>query len=136
MKSLARFWIVLMFVMMSGAGYAQVVSALPDEDETPVRIAEEAPEFPGGKDSLDAFVRRELVYPPIAMENNIQGVVLVEFVVEKDGRVAHGKVLASLFTDCDVEALRVIMSMPTWKPAKNQGNPVRCYYMCPIRFRL
>ena len=57
-------------------------------------------------------------------------------VVEKDGRVTNGKVKVPLFPDCDVEAMRVVMSLPNWKPGKNMGQPVRCYYQVPITFRL
>ena len=96
---------------------------------------EEAPEFPGGADSLAAFLQREIQYPAVAMENGITGAVLVEFVVEKDGRVSNAKVKVPLFPECDMEAVRGVLSMPRWKPGRNQGEPVRCYYQLPIYFR-
>lgn len=107
-----------------------------DEPDAPLRYAEIMPEFPGGLDSLYSFLQKELDYPKIAIDNGIQGTVLVEFVVERNGRISHAKVLVSLFPDCDVEALRCVMSMPKWKPGYNIGKPVRCYFDLPVRFKL
>ena len=93
------------------------------------------PEFPGGPDSLNAFLSREIQYPLVAKNKGITGTVLIEFVVEKDGRVTNGMVKVSLSPDCDEEALRGVMSMPNWKPGKNMGKPVRCYFQIPVTFR-
>jgi len=124
----------------------EVVEDLPDmevaeveieeEEEAPVYVAAEQPEFPGGMQELNQFLKNEIQYPQIARDNNIQGIVLVEFVVEKDGRVSNAKVVNSLFPDCDKEAVRGIMAMPKWKPAKNNGRPVRCYFKVPVRFSM
>jgi len=105
------------------------------DEDPPAMFVEEMPEFPGGVDSMKTFLRREIVYPKVALENGITGTVLVEFIVEKDGRVTNGKVKVPLYSDCDAEALRVVMSMPKWKPGKNMGKPVRCYFQIPITFR-
>lgn len=101
----------------------------------PLTDVEEAPEFPGGADSLAAFLQREIQYPAVAKENGITGVVLVEFVVEKDGRVSNAKVKVPLLPECDKEAVRGVLSMQRWKPGRNQGEPVRCCYQLPIYFR-
>lgn len=106
------------------------------DDTPPVRYAEEMPEFIGGMESLYAFLEKELTYPEIARTNGIQGVVLVEFVVERDGSVSNVKVLVSLYPDCDQEAVRVVKKLPKWKPGKSMGKPVRCFYNIPIRFSL
>jgi protein TonB len=118
----------------------RVIEEFPDDggmmdEDPPAMFVEEMPEFPGGVDSMKTFLRREIVYPKVALENGITGTVLVEFIVEKDGRVTNGKVKVPLYSDCDAEALRVVMSMPKWKPAKNMGKPVRCYFQIPITFR-
>ena len=126
----------LVMLQMCFAGQAQDVPNLPETEAPPVYYTEEMPEFPGGQDSLKAFLQREVVYPKVAKDNGITGIVLVEFVVEKDGRISHGQVKVPLWTDCDVEALRAIMSMPKWKPARNMGRPVRCYYQVPVMFIL
>ena len=99
------------------------------------RVVEEYPEFPGGADSLQAFLAREIQYPPVAKNNGITGTVLVEFVVEKDGQVTNAKVKVPLFHECDKEAVLVVMSMPKWKPGKNMGKPVRCFYQVPVTFK-
>ena len=100
------------------------------------RVVEEYPEFPGGADSLQAFLAREIQYPPVAKNNGITGTVLVEFVVEKDGQVTNAKVKVPLFPECDKEAVRAVMAMPKWKPGKSMGKPVRCYFQVPVTFRL
>ena len=104
-------------------------------EDPPMMFVEEMPEFPGGMDSLQAFLVREIQYPQVAKDNGITGTVLVEFVVEEDGRVTNGMVKVSLSPDCDEEALRGVMSMPNWKPGKNMGKPVRCYFQIPVTFR-
>ena len=106
-----------------------------NNDTLPYMFVEEMPEFPGGIDSLKAFLAREIQYPSVAKNNGITGTVLVEFVVEKDGRVTNGKVKVPLFPECDKEAVRAVMSLPKWKPGKNMGKPVRCYYLVPVTFR-
>lgn len=106
------------------------------DDTPPVRYPEESPEFIGGMEALYAFLQKELVYPEIARNNGIQGVVLLEFVVEKDGSVSNVKVMVSLYPDCDYEAMRVVKKLPNWKPGKSMGKPVRSIYNIPIRFTL
>ena len=116
-----------------------VVGEIEDDvsyDEPPLMFVEEMPEFPGGIDSLQSFLVREIQYPQVAKDNGITGTVLVEFVVEKDGRVTNAKVKVPLFPECDKEACRAVMSMPKWKPGKNMGKPVQCYYQVPVSFRL
>lgn len=106
------------------------------EETPPVRYAEEMPEYVGGQEAMYAFLQSELQYPEIARSNSIQGVVLIEFVVERDGSVSNVKPLVSLYPDCDQEAVRVIRKMPKWKPGKSMGKPVRCFFQIPVRFTL
>lgn len=107
-----------------------------DDFNLPKRHVEVMPEFPGGLDSLYSFLQKELEYPKIAIDNGIQGTVLVEFVVEVDGHVSNAKTLISLSQECDKEAIRCVMSMPKWKPGYSNGKPERCYFNLPIRFTL
>ena len=116
-------------------GLVVEVDEMSDSEDSPFKFVEEMPEFPGGADSLKAFLAREIQYPPVAKNNGITGTVLVEFVVEKDGRVTNAKVKVPLFPECDKEAVQCVMSMPKWKPGKNMGKPVRCYYQVPVTFR-
>lgn len=101
-----------------------------------VYFTEEMPEFPGGQDALEDFLQREIEYPDVAKYNGITGTVLIEFVVEKDGSISNPRVKVPLFPDCDNEAVRAIMSMPKWKPGKNMGKPVRCFYQVPVSFKI
>ncbi|MBQ6071928.1 MAG: energy transducer TonB [Bacteroidales bacterium] len=114
------------------------VEVIEDESESapPVYFTEEMPEFPGGPEALNSFLTKEIQYPEVARNNGIMGTVLVEFVVEKDGRVSNAKVKVPLFPDCDKEAVRGVMAMPKWKPGKNMGKPVRCFYQVPVTFRM
>lgn len=100
--------------------------------EPPVMFAEEMPEFPGGPDSLNAFLTRNIQWP--IGYGCATGTVLVEFIVEKDGTITHPTISISLMPEYDKEALRLVGLMPKWKPARTQGEPVRCYYKMPVRF--
>lgn len=111
---------------------------LVDETESetpPEKWTEEMPEYPGGDEALLAFLTREIQYPEVARTTGITGTVLIEFVVEKDGSVSNARVKVPLFPECDKEAVRGVMAMPKWKPGKNNGKPVRCYYQVPVTFQ-
>ena len=109
----------------------------PREDPNKVFVnVEQMPEFPGGMQELYKFISKNLKYPPIALENNIQGTVTVRFVVSKTGEVGSVEVLKSLDPSCDKEAIRVVKAMPRWVPGKQNGVNVNVYYTLPIRFRI
>ncbi|UKJ07724.1 energy transducer TonB [Solitalea lacus] len=97
---------------------------------------EENPEFPGGLEQIGKFIGKNLRYPAMARENNVQGRVMVTFVVEKDGSITDVKVLRGIGSGCDEEAARVVKAMPKWKPGKQNGRPVRVQFSLPIVFRL
>ena len=99
-------------------------------------VVESAPEFPGGTEALLAFLRKNVRYPAICRENNIQGRVLVTFVVNKNGEIVAPEVVKSVHPQLDMEALRVISIMPNWIPGTQKGKPVRVKYTVPINFRL
>ena len=100
------------------------------------QIVEEMPEFPGGEDKLVEFVSKNLCYPQKAKEKGIQGRVFVGFIVEKDGSVSNVTNLRSVDSVLDAEAMRVIQSLPKWKPGKHNGEFVRVSYQIPIFFKL
>jgi len=93
----------------------------------------EMPEFPG---SIQEYLGKNLRYPAMARDNGIEGKVLVRFVIAEDGSVIRAEVVRGIGGGCDAEALRVIGSMPPWKPGKQNGKPVKVYYTLPIIFRL
>ncbi|MBR5935821.1 MAG: TonB family protein [Bacteroidaceae bacterium] len=99
-------------------------------------VVEDFPEFPGGNEALLEFLRRNIMYPTIARENNIQGRVIVTFVVNRDGSISDAEVVKGVSPVLDREALRVISTMPHWKPGMQRGKPVRVKYTVPVNFRL
>lgn len=99
-------------------------------------VVENEPEFPGGMDSLMAFLARNIVYPKTAKENGIQGKVFLTFCVEKDGSISNIKVLRDIGGGCGAEAVRVVKMMPKWTPGKQRGKAVRVQYNLPIQFTL
>ncbi len=100
------------------------------------QIVEEMPAYPGGDQKLMEFIAKGIKYPQIARETGIQGRVFVGFVVEPDGSVSNVKVLRGIGGGCDEEAMRVVKSMPKWKPGKQRGKAVRVSYMLPVNFKL
>ena len=105
-------------------------------DDAVFVVVEKSPEFPGGNDSLYAFIGRNIKYPEAAKKNKIEGRVFVTFVIEKDGQVSSAKILRDIGGGCGEEALRVVNSMPKWKPGTQRGNPVRVQFNLPIMFQL
>ena len=98
--------------------------------------AEEQPEYPGGFGELTKYIAKNLKYPMQAREGDIQGRVFVGFVVEKDGSISNVQVLRGIGGGCDEEAVRIVKTLPKFKPGKQRGNPVRVKYTLPIVFRL
>ncbi len=99
-------------------------------------VVEEMPEFPGGQGELLKYLGHSIRYPVIAQENGIQGRVVCAFVINRDGSIVDAEVLRGVDPSLDKEALRVINSMPKWKPGKQRGKPVRVKYTVPVVFRL
>ena len=106
------------------------------EDTQVFFIVEDMPEFPGGMAALQKFIAQSIKYPVIAQENGIQGKVFVNFVVNTDGSVTNAKIARGVDPSLDKEALRVVMSLPKWKPGRQGGKPVRVSYTVPINFQL
>ena len=107
------------------------------EEQTIFEVVEQMPEFPdGGMAGLMQYLSKNIKYPTIAQENGTQGRVTVQFVVNKDGSIVDAKVLRGVDPYLDKEALRVIGTMPKWKPGMQRGKPVRVKYTVPVMFRL
>ena len=108
----------------------------PVKTETIYDVVEEMPSFPGGASGLMAYLSQKINYPVVAEENGIQGRVVLTFVVERDGSITDVRVVKSVDPSLDAEAMRVIRSMPRWKPGKQNGSAVRVKYTTPVTFRL
>ena len=96
---------------------------------------DEMPEFPGGLDVLELWLMNNTQYPEAALQAGVQGKVIVSFIVDVDGSVTDCSIFQSLSPSCDEEALRVVKSMPKWKPGMYEGQPVRVSFMLPINFQ-
>lgn len=116
----------------------EVIAEPKVEDEQPMNIAmvEQKPEFPGGEAAMYKYLGDNIVYPSAASEEGIQGRVVVEFVVGKDGSITNVKVVRPRHPALDKEAVRVIKSMPKWIPGRNNGQPVKVTYTLPVTFKL
>lgn len=106
------------------------------EEEKPYEVVEQMPTFPGGMSELMSQIGKNLKYPTISAENGVQGKVICQFVVSKDGSIQNIKVVRSLDPHCDKEAVRVLQMLPKWIPGKQNGKAVPVYYTLPIVFKL
>jgi protein TonB len=107
-----------------------------DPEATPFVVVEEMPMFPGGDAELLKYISEHTTYPEIAKENNIQGKVIVRFCVTSKGGVSQVSVLKGVDPELDKEAIRVVNTLPAFKPGKQGGKPVPVWYMVPITFAL
>ena len=107
----------------------------PDENGV-YQVCEEMPEFPGGMQECMKWLGKNIKYPTEAIEKGIQGRVILQMVVEKDGSITNAKVVRSVDPLLDKEALRVINLSPKWTPAKHKGEAVKVRYTLPVMFRL
>jgi TonB family protein len=102
-------------------------------DDDVLTFVEQMPEFNG---DLYEYLNQSINYPVIAKENKIEGKVIAQFIVEKDGSISNASVLKKMGWGMDEETLRVINNMPNWKPGKQNGKTVRVRYTLPVSFKL
>lgn len=107
-----------------------------EEDNVVFQVVETMPSFPGGDMAMMKYMSENIKYPVIAQENGIQGRVICQFVVNKDGSIVDVEVVRSVDPSLDKEAIRMIKSMPKWSPGKQRGKAVRVKYTLPVNFRL
>ena len=111
-------------------------AGVPANLNSPLKIVEVLPSFPGGLSALNRFIQREQQYPDIARENGIKGKVYLQFTVSEQGKLEDVKVLRGIGYGCDEEALRLLSIMPDWIPGRHSGRVVPVLYTLPITFRL
>ena len=121
--------------------YDELVNWNPNEESVYNEVNEidkvdEKPSFPGGESAMKSYLNSNVHYPDVAQENGVQGRVIVESIIEKDGSMSDVKVIRSVDPSLDREALRVVKAMPKWTPAKLKGIPVRTKCTTPVVFRL
>jgi protein TonB len=107
-----------------------------EPEEIPFVVVEEMPQFPGGDGELLKYIGEHTQYPDIAKENNIQGRVIVRFCVTAKGGVSQVSILKGVDPELDAEAIRVVNTLPPFRPGKQGGKPVPVWYMVPITFTL
>ena len=120
-----------LFVVFSSVELAQAQT-----DDTVYSLADEQPVFPGGMSAFFKYIQSEMQYPAGDKAKGVQGRVFVEYIIEKDGTVTSAKILKSLSSDCDKEALRLISNSAKWTPGKIDGKAVRVKMALPLNFRL
>ena len=109
---------------------------IPDKAEDPPIIIEEMPVFPGGEKALLQYIYDNINYPAEASENNIEGRVVLKFVVGDDGAISRIEILKTVHPVLDQEAVRVLSMMPRWKPGRQNGEPAAVWYTIPVNFQL
>ncbi len=113
-----------------------IVEEKTPEPEQVFTAVEQMPAFPGGDAELMKYLSTHINYPPMAMENNVQGRVIVQFVVTKTGKVGEVKVVRGVDRDLDNEAVRVVKSLPDFIPGRMNGQAVNVWYTLPVTFKL
>ncbi|HLP56886.1 MAG TPA: TonB family protein [Fluviicola sp.] len=109
-----------------------------DGNQPPVEIPDEPAQFPGGHTEMLKFLRDKIVYPQVPAELGIQGKCFIKFVVSKKGDISDVRVMRGVedCPECDKEAVRVIKSMPLWRPGRVKGKAVDSYFNLPVKFAL
>lgn len=121
--------------------YDELVNWNPNEESVYDEVkdldkVDEMPSFPGGESAMKSYLSSTVKYPIVAQENGVQGRVIVQGIIDKDGSLSDVKISRSIEPSLDREALRVVKAMPKWRPAKIKGRPVRTKCSIPIVFRL
>ncbi len=122
--------------MATTATTAKAETPATEPPRTIYTAAESIPEYPGGMEALMKYLSMNIRYPEEAMKADIQGRVIVKFVVNKDGSVSDAEVVKGVDESLDKEALRIVSTLPKWIPATVNGKAVDCYFSLPINFRL
>ena len=114
----------------------EMIEIEEESDDEFFMVVENMPEFPGGDLGLMKYIQKNVKYPPIAKEYNITGKVYVSFIVDKSGSVTNVKIVRGVDKNLDAEAMRVVKSLPRYKPGKQRGKSVRVMFTIPINFTL
>ena len=123
-------------VSASGNGGVDDVHGVTSQYDEVFMSVDKMPFFPGGEAALMTYVRDNISYPPEAADKNIQGRVLVQFVVDSTGQVGDVRVVRSVDAELDREAVRVVETLPKFIPGRQSGRPVNVWYTLPINFKL
>lgn len=106
------------------------------KETKPITFAEVMPKFPGGEEALLKFLTKNTKYPERELQTDIEGRVIVKFVVNEDGSISDANIVRSDSKGFSAEALRVVAKLPKFEPGRQQGKPVKVYYALPFIWRL
>ena len=107
-----------------------------DNSDVVFTVVENEAEFPGGLEAMNRFLAENIKYPTLAKQKNIEGKVIISFIVEKNGTLTDIRTIKDIGEGCGDEGVRIVKLMPKWKPAKQKGQPVRQQFLLPISFVL
>lgn len=124
------------YIKANKEGWNEYIATTNKGDHEIFEVVDEMPEYHGGVNSLMAYLSENVKYPTNAYLEGREGRVVVEFVINRDGSVVEAKVLNPVYSDLDEEALRVVNSMPKWKPGKHKGEFVRVKFTLPVNFKI
>ncbi len=125
-------WLFVLYALVYSNAWAQT----PTDSSKVVVFEEKMPEYPGGQEAMYAYLNKNIKYPKADFNKKISGKVIVQFVIDTSGYVTDSKVIKSVSTTIDEEALRVINGMPQWKPGTQQGKEVKVKFTMPVNFSL
>jgi len=123
-------------VLMLGLVLASVSEAKAQSDVKVYENVDEMPIPPGGMEGLISYFVENLKYPEAAKEGNVQGMVMVSFLIDKEGKVSDAEILRGIGSGCDEEALRIVRGMETWTPGKVDGKSVITRLQLPVKFAM
>jgi protein TonB len=131
-----NYFILFIGLLSFQVSYAVDIQQDTTNNEMVYDMPEHMPQYPGGADAMEHFIFSNIKYPQKAKEQNLQGKVYVQFIVEKDGSISDINIRRGAHDLLDKEAIRVIKMMPNWKPGSMRGRKVRVRYTLPITFHL
>jgi TonB family protein len=123
-------------IILEPAKHDRTSKSPSEKEEKPLLVVEKNPEFPGGYAEMQKFLRDNIEYPSSAKEDEIQGTVFVQFIVNKTGKISNTRILRGIGQAYDEEAIRVVNEMPDWLPGKQNGRDVPVLFQIPVKFYL
>ncbi len=148
-SSFSLVWVLIVSINLAQAQVNEKVEEplsleIMEESPTPTNSDEvytmfdlqQFPEFPGGLTAMNEYLATNMKYPKRAVENAVQGTVVLSFIVEKDGSLTNIKVVRDIGSDCGKEAVRLVEAMPKWSPGYRNGQKARAKFTMPFRFKL
>ena len=131
-----RFFFVFIISSITGPkGYSQGKQFPYNDDNRPIVCYSPAlPEFPGGRKAMIRFIKTHIKYPEQAIKDNVEGTIIIKYLVGKNGKLSQFQIIQSLSRECNAEVIRVFKLMPLWKPGDNAGGNL--YFQFPVTFEL